>query len=139
EYTIISHVQSSNGGLAEGLIINGRRFYIPENIIQALKSLVDHGAFPAINSPVRLWIEDMCVNRGSAEEKAYMQSVMPEVNVKSTYNVCYLGSIGTFFGGSRLLYKHAASLSPGTQCLASWEAIFTSLHEFNENRVEIPA
>lgn len=73
---------------------------------------------------------------------AYIQSVTPEVYAKSTYNVCYLrsgdASIGTFFGVSRLLWEHVDPYKLGTQSLASWEAIFTGLYQFNKDGVEIP-
>lgn len=76
-----------------------------------------------INWPVHLWIEDVCVNRTSAQEMAYIQSLIPEVYAKFRYNACYLlsgdASISTFIGVSRLLSKHVDRFAPGMQGLAS--------------------
>lgn len=140
EYMIISHVPSPGGELARGLVIDGRPLRIPENFIEALKPLVKEGGFLGMRWPVRLWIEDVCVNRSSAEEVEYMRSLIPEVYAKVTYNVCYLETgdetISTFFKVSRLLLRHVDLSEP--QGLASWEATFSSLYRYSQPGVNIP-
>lgn len=142
EYLIISHVPSPGGELARGLVIDGRPLRIPANFIEALKPLAKEGGFLAMRWPVRLWMQDVCVNRSSAEEMEYMRTMIPEVYAKAACNVCYLGtgdeSIRTFFKVSHLLFRHVEPSEPGTQGLASWEATLGSLYRRSEPGINIP-
>ncbi|SPO01469.1 uncharacterized protein DNG_04142 [Cephalotrichum gorgonifer] len=140
DYTIISHVPSPGEELVECLVVDGELVSIPAGLARAFETLDQNGAFLSMAFPVRLWVEAVCVDWGSADEQKYLHSVIPDIYKQSAGLMCYLGGgdtrIRTFLGVTQHLFRHVPKVPPNTRGLSHWAGIFLGLARYNRSYPE---
>lgn len=131
KYTIIAQVASPGEELVECLVVDGQPVSVSAGLARTLKTLSEQRLFLSMSFPVRLWIEEVCVDREGREEQGYLQSMYPGIYGKAASLMYDLGSgdaqIHTFLKVAHLIFWRIHRCS--SRDLVSWRSTFKYLRK----------